>query len=168
MLTSKLRKTLVTAIIAAFGMLLLPASASAQVAPSISTQQQIVATFRNTLDESVVLRRGFWSSANPNSGFGYEKIVGKHRITNLGVIRQILAHPDAVTPQGGGRYAHDSRSRRFVCRPGCVEVQSVVVRVVIDYHGWSGPGQFGVVTAYCLNPDKAWACPAYVNAAVNV
>lgn len=50
---------------------------------------------------------------------------------------------------------------------GCTEVEKVTVRVVVDYHGWSGPGQFGVVTAYCLNPNLAWACPSY-NTALNV
>ncbi|WP_433276703.1 hypothetical protein ACQPZA_35280 [Pseudonocardia xinjiangensis] len=145
----------------------LPAVAYAQVAPPIPAQAEVVRTFKNGLGEDVVLRRGYWSGDNPNGGFGYEKILNKHRITNLDVVASIVRNPDYVTRQSNGRFAHSSIARLFRCDgSGCIETSSVRVLVIIDYHAWTGPGQFGVVTAYCENRDNAWACPDYVNTAI--
>jgi hypothetical protein len=145
----------------------LPAVSYAQVAPPLPVQAEVVRTFKNGLGEDVVLRRGYWSAAAPNAGFGAEKILNKHRITNLDVVESIIRNPDFVTQQSNGRFAHSSMARLFECDSGgCIVVKSVRVLVIIDYHGWAGPGQFGVVTAYCENPDKAWACPDYVNTAI--
>lgn len=146
----------------------LPAVSYAQVAPPIPAQAEVVRTFKNGLGEDAVLRRGYWSATNPNGGFGSEKILNKHRITNLDVVESIVRNPDFVTQQSNGRFAHSSIARLFECEGsgGCIEVRSVRALVIIDYNGWAGPGQFGVVTSYCENPDRAWACPDYVNIAI--
>ena len=145
----------------------LPTVSYAQVAPPIPVQAEVVRTFNNGLGEDVVLRRGYWSPSDPNGGFGFEKILNKHAITNLDVVESIVRNPDFVTQQSNGRFAHSSIARLFECDGGgCIEARSVRVLAIIDYHGWAGPGQFGVVTAYCENPDRAWACPDYVNTAI--
>ena len=145
----------------------LPAVSSAQAPPPVSIQGEVMKTWKNGRGEDVVLRRGYWSADNPRGGFGYEKILRKHEITDLGVVESIVRKPDTIMPQANGRSAHESIARQFRCSiTGCVTVQSVTVRVVIDYREWEGLGQLGIVTAYCDNPDRSWKCPAFVNAAI--
>lgn len=42
----------------------------------------------------------------------------------------------------------------------------VTVRVVVEYGGWVGPGQLGVVTGYCVG--YIGKCPGWVNTAFPV
>ncbi|WP_143517216.1 hypothetical protein [Pseudonocardia sp. MH-G8] len=145
----------------------LPAVSYAQAPPPVSIQGEVMKTWEDGRGNDVVLRRGYWSAGKPRAGFGYEKILNKHGITDLGVVESIVRRPDSVESQVNGRIAHTSAARQFKCYiTGCTVVQSVPVIVIIDYGEWAGPGQFGVVTAYCDNADGSWRCPDFVNAAI--
>lgn len=162
-----LRLLTITVCVTVVALVGLPAVSYAQAAPPLTVQEEVVKTFKNGSGQDVVLRRGYWSASAPNAGFGHEKIVNKHGITDLGVLESIVRSPDSVQQQGNGRFRHTSAARQVNCTlAGCREIQSVPVNVIIDYGEWAGPGQFGIVTAYCDNPDRAWACPSFVNQAI--
>ncbi|OZM80212.1 hypothetical protein CFP66_21940 [Pseudonocardia sp. MH-G8] len=117
----------------------------------------------------VHLRRGFWNAGAPNAGFGWEKIRGKHQVSNMGVVRQMVHAPGRIyeNPPGSNRWIHEHIARRFRCGFGCLEVEQVTVKLVVDHNDFHGRGPIGIITLYCENPDRSWACPAYVNNALN-
>lgn len=79
-------------------LLIVNLTSTASAAPPISYQQTVVATLTNSVGDTVPLRRGYWLASSPSSGFGWDKVYHKHRITNIGVIRYIVRNPDKVTP----------------------------------------------------------------------
>ena len=91
------------------------------------------------------------------------KITQKHAIFSRVLLASIVSDPDSVTRERPGRYRHDSTTRHVVCELRCTVVESVLVSVIIDYNDFAGQGQMGILTAYCVNPDGAEYCPAYVN-----
>jgi hypothetical protein len=135
-----------------------PASAAP---PPISYQATVVATFTNSVGGTVLYRQGW--HAGGSTGFGRDKVHNKHGITNDDIVAKVVNAPQQVlqdNQQTPGRWVH----RKEALLVGLTGVTDRVwVRVVIEYHGWSGPGQHGVVTAYCEGyPGR---CPEWVNRA---
>jgi hypothetical protein len=111
------------------------------------------------LGGDVPLRRG-----TPR-GFGHEKIVQKHGITNIDVVRAVVRAPQVARnePPGSGTWVHEKEA--VLVGFGGVK-ERLPVRVAINYHGWQGPGPQGVVTAYCVGYNPR--CPEWVNRAFAV
>lgn len=144
-----------------------PEVAAAAPPPPVSYQEYVVQVCKNTLNENVYFRRGWWFTDQPNAGFGFDKIYHKHNIRVRDRICRTVREPTKVEPAGGpGGWAHERIFGEFDCRrgrPGCALVRSVVIRVIINYHGWFGPGQQGIVTAYCKYLDKRPRCDEWIN-----
>jgi hypothetical protein len=152
---------LVLGLVALSALLVLQAPASA--APSITYQATVMATLQNDRGGSVYYRRGYWEGGS--RGFGRDKVHGKHGITNDSIVAEVVRAPQDV-------YADDWRDPpvRYVYRKEALLIglfgrvdDRVRVRVVVDHHAWSEPGQFGVVTAYCEGYQGT--CPGWVNRA---
>ena len=117
-------------------------------------------TFTNSAGGSVYYRRGYFIGGG--SGFGRDKIHLKHGITNDETSRKVVGEPQEIVQDQPEIYP-----ARWVHRKEALLVgpfsppESLVVRVVIDYRGWSGPGQFGIVTAYC--EGYPGPCPDWIN-----
>lgn len=139
------------------------ASAEPLPPPPFETQGLVMDVFHNGFGDPVSMRRGYWSADAPRRGFGFMKITQKHAIFSRALLASIVSDPDSVTLVQPGRYVHESTTRHVVCEFQCTVVESVLVRVVIDYNDFAGQGQMGILTAYCVNPDQAEYCPAYVN-----
>jgi len=94
---------------------------------------------------SGILERG-----RTKAGFGWEKIRGKHQISNMGVVRQMVHAPGRIyeNPPGSNRWIHEHIARRFRCGFGCVEVEQVTVKLVVDYNDFHGRGPIGIITLY--------------------
>jgi len=147
-------------------------TAAAQAPPPASYQAEVVDVCRNTLGEPVNFRRGWWFAQNDRQGFGFDKIYYKHGIQNREIVCRAVRQPTKVEGpfpgSNGGGWAHERIFGEFDCRrgrPGCALVRSIVVRVIINYHGWSlqPDQQQGIVTAYCKYADKRPRCPAWIN-----
>jgi hypothetical protein len=98
-------------------------------------------------------------------GLGPEKVHRKHGITNDAMVAAVVREPQEAfqddTADFPGRRVH----RREALLMGWTGVTDrAVVRVVVEYHGWSGPGQLGVVTAYC--EGSPGPCPEWGNRAL--
>lgn len=157
---SVLRSALVLVVmIPTLALLSLPAPAAAP--PPINYQQQIVASFTNPTGGSVLYRRGWHGGGS--TGFGYDKVVHKHGITNNQIVRAAVRYPQVVRQETTSRWVHEKQA--LLMGFGGVS-QTVIVRVVIEYHGWQGPGQMGVVTAYCVGIRGK--CPEWVNRAFRI
>lgn len=59
--------------------------------PSFSYQKVPVAEFFDAGGRTVVLRRGYLVGS---AGFGWDKITGKHKITNKGLVEMIIKNPN--------------------------------------------------------------------------
>jgi hypothetical protein len=83
--------------------------------PPIDQQAEIIDNFYNPSGVPVHLRRGFWNAGAPNAGFGWEKIRGKHQVSNMGVVRQMVHAPGRIyeNPPGSNRWIHEHIARRF-------------------------------------------------------
>jgi hypothetical protein len=113
--------------------------------PPISHQEVVIDQFTNPGGGPVLYRQGW--HAGGSTGFGYDKIVHKHGITNNEIIRAVVQFPHTTRQEGVTRWVHEKEALLI----GLTGVnQSLMVRVVIEYGTWAGPGQMGVVTAYCV------------------
>lgn len=140
---------------------LLVSPAAAADAPPISYQQDVVARLENSAGGVVLLRRG-WQLGG-SSGFGFDKIFHKHGITNTQIVRAVVRYPQDVRRETPTRWVHEKQA--LLIGLGGVS-QTLSVRVVIEYGGWTGPGQHGVVTAYCVGIRGR--CPEWVNRAFRI
>lgn len=141
---------------------MLGAAMSAWAAPPLSYQETVVEKFVNSSGGTVYYRQGWYEGGS--RGFGRDKVHNKHGITSDHIVGAVVRNPQSVVQDDPvnfpGRWVH----RREALLVGWTGVdERVVVRVIVDYHGWSGPGQLGVVTAYCEGyPGR---CPEWVNRA---
>lgn len=135
--------------------------------PSIEYQAEVVREMTNSTGGQAVLRRGWWYPEFANQGFGYDKIFHKHGITNTDVVAGTVAQPDDVINEGGGRYVHLRTLIEVTCDSvGCVDTDSTIIRIVIDYSPWNAApqyGQLGVNTAYCQEEPAVVRCDSWVN-----
>jgi hypothetical protein len=121
----------------------------------------VVENFVNPAGETVAYRRGW--HAGGSTGFGYDKVSRKHAITNVQIVHSVVRHPPVVRQETPTRWVHEKEALLVgLAGPS----QSVVVRVVIEYGDWAGPGQMGVVTAYCVGIQGK--CPEWVNRAFSI
>jgi hypothetical protein len=102
----------------------------------------------------VVYRKGQWSSASPDRGFGQAKVHGKHGLYRADLIGYTVEHAMAV-PQGGGRYRYvqtfESQYGRYITIVVATQEQQIL----------KDGFPFGVITAFCNGYDPT--CPAWVN-----
>lgn len=135
----------------------------------------IVMQWRDASNKRVLLRVGryFDDGDNSGNGFGWVKIVRKHRILSPLSIKFVTRAPGGGT-RSGTEYIYDAYANRKECvRNSCYYTDSVKVRAVVS---WSAPkkhwgvrlygGVIGVKTTYCMNADRAWACPTWVDLAL--
>ena len=131
--------------------------------------------WRDASNKRILLRIGTYKYTGKwkNKGFGWVKIVAKHRIFSPLTVKFVTKAP------GGGRregvdYVYDAWANRKLCvRNSCEYTDSVKVRAVVS---WSSPtsyygvrldgGAIGVKTTYCMNANKAWECPPWVDLAL--
>lgn len=159
-MTIKLRAFIVLlGVLLIVGLLVTPASAAAP--PPISYQQEVVARLENSAGGIVLFRRGWHLGGS--SGFGFDKIFHKHGITNKEIVRAVVRYPQIVRRETATRWVHEKQA--LLIGIGGVS-QTLLVRVVIEYGGWMGPGQHGVVTAYCVGIRGR--CPDWVNRAFKI
>ena len=143
-------------------LLLVAGAGQAYAAPPISYQEVVVRKLVNSSGGEVVYRQGYYLGGS--KGFGRDKVHNKHGITNDNIVAAVVREPQEAFQDDvdnfPGRWVH----RREALLVGLTGVSDrVMVRVIIEYHGWTGPGQHGVVTAYCEGyPGK---CPDWVNRA---
>ena len=142
-------------------------NANAVSSSSSTNPTAIVAQFHDGSGLAVVLRQGEYNGAG--KGWGWAKIVGKHGITNMNLVKMIIGLPGAGTadPQDPDRIVYRAVAERGVCsNGGCRATEIVNTVAVVDYGpaGWDSSHVFGVVTAYCDFGDPAkWLCPPWVN-----
>lgn len=150
----------VFAVLVTTALVMLATPTAAWAAPSIPYQALIVANFTNSLGGNVHYRRGWHEGGS--TGFGRDKVHLKHGITNDDIVRKVVREPQQAfrdSPSQPGRWVH-RKEALLIGFSGVTD--RVTVRVIIEYHGWQGPGQMGIVTAYC---EGYVVCPSWVNRA---
>lgn len=124
---------------------------------------EIVGTWLDSQGSPVILRAGAWDGS---FGFGMKKIEAKHKIANIEMLQAITRTSDIREFDGKRVYT------RYAVRSDSSADQDVVeivpVRLVYeprprdDYWGVGIDGVVGVLTAYCVNPDRGEICPSWV------
>lgn len=96
-------------------------------------------------------------------GFGWEKIMHKHGITNVNLVEKLIENPNGGTERGT-RPEYAGFAQRFSCDISgrCTEVERIPLIAVVEFKDVPEMGgQLGVVTAYCeIGRDD---CPSWVN-----
>lgn len=144
------------------------AAPAAAVTELPGASETILSSWDDAHGNTIILRDGTY---NGKDGFGWEKIQSKHRIHEIGSVRFVTQNPEGGTPQGGDR-VYMAYANRKECDGGyCRYVESLPVRAVVNfdyrstYYDAKVDGILGVKTTYCLNKDKAPACPSWVDKA---
>jgi hypothetical protein len=135
---------------------------------------QVMATADNPVLGSLPLRRGFWDHDGQN-GFGMDKAWHRHKIQSLSGMKFVMESP--LVSNSGNQSILRAYVGRYECpdgRPGeCALTAEREVRAIVDerafreYYGWPAGDPLGLVTMYCMNPDDAIDCPAWVTHAFN-
>lgn len=134
-----------------------------------ATGSDVLGTYHDAAGRTVYYRNGTW---NGSTGFGWQKISQKHKITSYNAIGFIAHNPDGGTAQGTDRL-YMAYANEMTCTAGhCVGTDSIPVKLVVSYanvvsyYGVTINGTLGVKTAYCVNDDNANDCPSWVNGAL--
>ncbi|MCY7286817.1 MAG: hypothetical protein LH624_00815 [Cryobacterium sp.] len=143
------------------GLVVVGASAPAFAADA---RAKIVGTDYDQNGIKVILRQGVYSGGK---GFGWEKIQRRHAIYDKDTLGFVLHEP---YPNYSGSIAeYNAYANKFVDgKP----VDSREVKVVFErknvtsYYGVTINGQVGIITAFCVNPGGALACPSWVDYAL--
>ena len=151
------RVAVCTIVLVAICAALAPEASADPPRPPVDQQAEIVDTFTNNLGSPVFYRRGYYGGGS--RGFGYEKTTKKHGITSNSVVGAVVRSPQSVRQEDDGYWVHEKQAVLYGL---FTEAQVVTIRVVINYSSWEGPGQHGVVTAYCVG---YLVCPEWVNTA---
>jgi hypothetical protein len=130
----------------------------------------IVGTETDVAGRTIILRQGVFDGVR---GFGWVKIQQKHAIMSKNSIGFVLKAPSGGEEQGEDRL-YRAYANEITCTDAeCKVTDSREVRVVNktavreEYAGVTLSGRVvGITTAYCVNPDSAPACPAWVDAAI--
>lgn len=157
----------VLAVLTLAAVTLVPSAQSALAADAGAT---IVGTETDAAGRTVILRQGIYDGVQ---GFGWVKIQKKHAIMSKNSVGYVLKAPDGGKAQGEDRL-YTAYVNEITCADADCEVtESLEVRVVDktasreEYGGVTLSGkEVGITTAYCVNPDKAPACPAWVDATI--
>jgi hypothetical protein len=129
--------------------------------------------WRDASKKRVLLRIGTYDYKG--NGFGWVKIVAKHHILSPLSVKFVTRAPGGGVRNGNEYIYHAYANRKECVRGSCYYTDSVKVRAVVS---WSAPkvhwgvkldgGPIGVKTTYCLNANKAWACPKWIDLAIGV
>jgi len=171
---SRISKTIRTAGLAA-GLIGLFTGSGLVVATSASAADgaTIVGTETDAAGRTIILRQGTYDGA---TGFGWSKIQKRHAIFSKNSIGYVLKNPDGGVAEGEDR-RYTAYANEITCPEGadCTVTDSREVRVINkaaaypEYYGVALGGQeVGIITAYCINPDGALACPSWVDLAIGV
>jgi RHS repeat-associated protein len=94
------------------------------------------------------------------------KVTVKHGVS-VDTVKLITLAPDSTAPTGTAT-AYTKTFYRLVCTPGffgiakCDMTESIDVRVVVEYRPyWADNQSMGLISAYCVNPDKSPLCPSW-------
>lgn len=145
-----------------------PAAATRQARPP----SPVVDEWAEVDGFNAVMRRGYYNAAK-DSGFGLTKIEQKHNL-NLRLARDVTQYPGrtlgGVGPhkkydEGGQTYRYEQdylfvRCTAFVCT--LFPEDRRTVRVIHNFSPTQDKKARGVVTAYCLNPNREDQCPEWV------
>lgn len=133
--------------------------------------RKIVGTETDARGVKVIMRQGVWH-ANRGRGFGWEKIQKKHAIYSKHSVGFVLKNPNGGQADGNQRRYYAWANKK-VCKDGvCTYVDNRQVYTIVDfrhfdkYFGVNVDGTLGVITTYCINPDGAPKCPAWVDLAI--
>lgn len=155
------RSFVVVAIALAVGLMAATTAAAAPAPPSIDYQARVVETFVDANGNVVPYRQGW--HAGGSTGFGYDKVAGKHKITNSNVLAATIRSPQEARREGDGRWVYEKTAILY----GFFTVSDqTTVRVVVSYGSWQGPDAQGVVTAYCVG--YVGPCPEWVDRAFSI
>ncbi|MFC3297280.1 hypothetical protein ACFOD2_13820 [Clavibacter michiganensis subsp. insidiosus] len=133
----------------------------------------VVGTETDAAGRTIVLRQGTYDGA---VGFGWSKIQKRHAIFSKNSIGYVLKNPDGGVAEGEDR-RYTAYANEITCtdEETCTVTDSREVRVINkaaaynEYYGVALGGQeVGIITAYCINPDGALTCPAWVDLAIGV
>lgn len=161
----RVRNWIGAVVVAASAVVGLPSVAHA-APPPFDYQKGLVGNFTDAGGRPVLLRRGHYVGGG---GFGWDKIYHKHGITNPNLVEKIIKNPNGGSPEGTAR-VYRGFAQRFSCdfSNRCTDVERIPLKAVVEFREDSnlGPGQKGVITAYCDygRPD----CPSWVNNVANV
>ena len=133
---------------------------------------RIVHQWNDASKTRVVLRVGVYKRAT-KAGFGWVKILQKHRIYSLQTIVFVTRAPGGGVKQANGNYRYTAYANKKVCtKRSCYYTDSVPVIAIVSRstppskHGVPlGGGRVGVITTYCANANRADACPSWVDSA---
>ena len=144
--------------------------ANAAQPPKGYPTQKIMYTVKDKTGYSYPVRLGFFDSSK-NVGFGKDKAYYKHNIKNASSVRYVVGAPTVEVYKK--QYTYFAYANKYVCTDrGCEVVDSRRVRAVMERasmakkHNWPVNGRLGLMTIYCDNPDKAWKCPSWADAAL--
>ncbi|MDA3804879.1 hypothetical protein PED38_08725 [Clavibacter sp. CT19] len=133
----------------------------------------IVGTETAAAGRTIILRQGTYDGV---AGFGWTKTQKRHAIFSKNSIGFVLKNPDGGVDEGEDR-RYTAYANEITCtdEESCTVTDSREVRVVnkavgkSDWYGVAlGGEEVGIITAYCLNPDGALACPSWVDLAIGV
>lgn len=137
--------------------------------PASAGSESIVARWTDADGNTVLLREGTYRDGK---GFGWKKIQARHKIRKVSSLRFVISNPAGGEPQGSNRVYLAYATRKECSGSYCRYTDSLPVRVVVDFRSYGTyydatvDGELGVMTAYCMNPDKALECPSWVDAAL--
>lgn len=140
----------------------------AQSASAESQGAEVVGTETDAAGRTVVLREGTY---NGSVGFGWTKIQQRHNIHSKHTIGFVLKAPNGGVQQGEDRL-YVAYAQEITCTDTCVVTDEREVRVInkeaiyASYYGVTLNAVVGITTAYCVNPDGALSCPAWVDRAI--
>lgn len=114
--------------------------------------------WRESDDWPAMMRLGYYNGGN--SGFGLEKIVGKHDL-NTRIAKSVMQYPRVKEHDRGEAYRYYGTFARIGCTPiVCFPwPEFEEVKVVHDFRKLTDGRPFGTVTAYCLGKEL---CPPWV------
>lgn len=126
-------------------------------------RDDVIAEATDLAGNHVILRRGYWNSDQPNGGWGWDKVSGKHGITNPNVLTDLISHSVPKIKEGNTLVYEVpiERTEARVRRLGPIRWtefhrtgEILTIRIVADIGeprpDVYGGGQKGVITMYPL------------------
>ncbi|MCW3492881.1 hypothetical protein [Microbacterium sp. SSM24] len=158
------RKSLLTMMLATLLVVLIPAGAA------VAAGNTVASAWKDSKGRNVVLYQGTYNTST-KAGFGWAKIKGKHAITKYNTVKFPTLNPDGGTAQGTQRLYKAWAQKWQVINGRWTITAEVEVRTVVEtatkslYYNVRLNASPGVLTTYCVNANKADACPWWVDTA---
>ena len=156
---------IIAACLTAF-LVLLPVSTAEAAVP----RSAVVATWKNANKTKIVLRKGIYSKAS-GKGFGWQKIKDRHGLKKYSTVRHPTKSPFGGITQGNRVVytAYADKLKKYHGRwyvEAEIPVKTVVeFKHVTSYYGVKLNNAPGVLTTYCVLPNRAKKCPSWVETA---